>query len=219
MQKALLDTAMQLMQQGVIPSVSDVAEAAEVSRATAYRYFPSQAAMIQDAVDEALGPILDWSSDSTDAEERLADLLAFAYPRMSRYEATLRGALLLAIDQWTRRHAGTLGDEAPIVRGHRIDLLADALRPLRGRLGRTEFDKLAQSLSLIFGTEAFVVLKDIWGLGDARAREVAIWAGHALIRGALADAGRRGRNGSVRGAGGKAARDVRRRAGKTTSNN
>jgi AcrR family transcriptional regulator len=34
------------------------------SRATAYRYFPTQAAMIQDAVDEALGPILAWHSDS-----------------------------------------------------------------------------------------------------------------------------------------------------------
>ena len=39
MKRMLLDTAMQLMQRGVIPSVSDVAEAAEVSRATAYRYF------------------------------------------------------------------------------------------------------------------------------------------------------------------------------------
>src|SRR5690606_22736132 len=40
--RLMLETATALMQQGVTPSVSDVAEAAAVSRATAYRYFPSQ---------------------------------------------------------------------------------------------------------------------------------------------------------------------------------
>ena len=120
MQKIMLDTAMRLMQGGRVPSVSDVAEAAEVSRATAYRYFPSQAAMVQAAVNEALGPILEWTvATRADAEERIAELLAFAYPRMTRYEATHRAALLLALDQWARRQAGTLGDETPIVRGNR----------------------------------------------------------------------------------------------------
>ena len=35
MRKIMLDAAMRLMQAGLIPSVSDVAEAAQVSRATA----------------------------------------------------------------------------------------------------------------------------------------------------------------------------------------
>ena len=61
--RLLLDTAMTLMQAGRVPSVTDVAEAAEVSRATAYRYFPTQAALVQAAVDEALGPILAWRSE------------------------------------------------------------------------------------------------------------------------------------------------------------
>jgi len=37
MQKVMRDTAVRLMQGGHVPSVSDVAEAAEVSRATANR--------------------------------------------------------------------------------------------------------------------------------------------------------------------------------------
>lgn len=187
MKKVMLDTAMELMERGVIPSVSEVAEAAGVSRATAYRYFPSQAAMIQAAVGEALGPILDWHSDSADAEDRVTKLIAFAYPRMETYETTLRAALQLAISQWTRRQAGALGEEQPIVRGHRKALLQEALQPLAGQLGKREFDRLAQSLSLIFGTEALVVLKDIWGLDGAQSRRVAIWAGHALVRAAIAE--------------------------------
>lgn len=184
----MLDTAMGLMQRGHLPSVSDVAEAAAVSRATAYRYFPSQAAMIQATVDEALGPILDFASESDDAEERVAELIAFAYPRIEEYEATHRATLLVALDQWTRRQAGTLGDEAPVKRGHRRELLREAIAPARGRLDRKGFDRLAQSLSLIFGADALVVLKDIWGLDGEAASRVAVWAARALVRAALAEA-------------------------------
>ena len=90
MKRMLLDTAMELMQRGTIPSVSEVAEAAEVSRATAYRYYPTLASMTQDAVGEALGPILAWTSDSSNPQDRIAELLAFAYPRIEAYEATHR---------------------------------------------------------------------------------------------------------------------------------
>ena len=180
---------MRLMQAGRVPSVTDVAEAAAVSRATAYRYFPTQAALVQAAVDEALRPILDWRSDLPDAAARIEGLLAFAYPRLDEYEATLRAALLQAMDQWNRRRAGTLGDEAPIFRGNRKAVLASALAPLKSRIAPAEFDRLRQSLSLVFGTEAFVVLKDIWGLDGDHAREVALWSAHALVRAAVADAG------------------------------
>jgi AcrR family transcriptional regulator len=188
MKRHMLATAMRLMQSGVIPSVSEVAEAAEVSRATAYRYFPSQAAMIQAAVDEALGPILGWRSDSPDADRRVSELLSFAFPRMEEYEATHRAALLVALDQWTRRQAGTLGAEAPVVRGNRKGLLREAAAPLKDRVSRQAFDKLTQSLSLIFGIEAIVVLKDIWGLDGEEARRVALWAARALVRAAAAEA-------------------------------
>lgn len=182
MRRHMLATAIRLMQDGLIPSVSDVAEAAEVSRATAYRYFPSQAAMVQAVVNEALGPILAWRSDADDADRRVQELFSFAFPRLLEYEATHRAALSQALDQWTRRQAGAFGpDEAPIVRGNRRDLLQEALAPLRGKFDGQTIDKLARSLSLIFGMEAVIVLKDIWDLDDAEVRETALWAAHALV--------------------------------------
>lgn len=189
MQRTMLDAAMRLMQDGLIPSVTDVAEAAQVSRATAYRYYPTQAALIQAAVDEALGPILGWQSESSDPEQRMRELLTFAYPRMEMYEATLKAALRLALDQWARRHGGRMGEEAPMIRGHRIGLLASAAAPLKGQLDQPQFERLSQALSLIFGTEAFVVLKDIWGLDSKQAEAVALWTCHALIRSAVEEAG------------------------------
>jgi AcrR family transcriptional regulator len=189
MKRHMLSTAIRLMQDGFIPSVSDVAEAAEVSRATAYRYFPSQAAMVQAVVDEALGPILAWQSELSDADRRVTELFTFAFPRMLEYEATHRAALSQALDQWTRRQAGTLGSEARIVRGNRRGLLRDALEPLRRDVSRQTFDRLTQSLSLVFGVEAIIVLKDIYGLEDEEVRDVALWAARAMVRAATAEAG------------------------------
>ena len=59
-----------------------------------------------------------------------------------------------------------------------------------------EFDRLRQALSLVFGTEAFVVLKDIWGLDGEQARDVALWSAHALVQAAVAEAETAGRVGA-----------------------
>jgi AcrR family transcriptional regulator len=186
--RLMLETATRLMQAGVTPSVSEVAEAAEVSRATAYRYFPSQAALVQAVVNEGLGPILTWQSYSPDAERRVAELFDTAMPRIEEFEATFKAALKLSLDQWARRQAGTLDDEPAFTRGHRIDLLQEALAPLRGRLPPREFKRLAQALSLIFGVEVLIVLKDIWGLDSRGTRSVAQWAAAALVRAAIGEA-------------------------------
>ena len=186
--RLMLETAVTLMQAGHTPSVSDVAEAAEVSRATAYRYFPSQAALVHAVVDAGLGPILEWQSDSDDAETRVRDLLALSMPRIAEFEATFRAALKLSLDQWARRRAGTLGDEPPFARGHRVDVLQAAIAPLRKTLGEQKFKRLAQALSLSYGLEVLLVLQDMWGLEFDEAQEVAQWTASALVRTALADA-------------------------------
>ena len=176
------------MQAGQTPSVSDIAEAAEVSRATAYRYFPSQAALVHAVVDAGLGPILDWHSESDDAEERVRDLLSLSMPRIAEFEATFRAALKLSLEQWARRRAGTLGDEPPFARGHRVQVLQAAIAPLRETLGEAQFKRLAQALSLSYGLETLLVLQDMWGLDFDSAQDVAQWTASALVRAAITDA-------------------------------
>ena len=183
--RLMLETAIRLMQSGATPSVSEVAEAAGVSRATAYRYFPSQAALVGAVVDEALGPILTWRSGSQDPARRVSELIDTGLPRIDAFEATFKAALKLSLEQWARRRAGTLGEEPQFKRGHRIDLLKDALAPLEERLSPEKFERLAQALSLVFGIEAFTVLKDIWGLDGQETQSVAQWAASALVRAAL----------------------------------
>ncbi|WP_332687952.1 TetR/AcrR family transcriptional regulator [Devosia sp.] len=186
--RLMLDAAIALMQSGLSPSVTGVAEIAGVSRATAYRYFPSEAALVHAVVDEALGPILEWTPSHGGAGERVADLLATAIPRVEEFEATFKASLRLSLDQWAQRRAGTLGSEPLFTRGHRVDLLMNATAPLAGKLTHGQHLRVAQALSMVFGIEVLNVLKDIWGLTLEEAQGVAQWAAAALINAAEAEA-------------------------------
>lgn len=150
----LLQTALSMLEQGWFPSITELANASGVSRATAYRYFPSQAALVSTVVDESLGPVLQWQPTSTSVEARVNELLDFAYPRMEQHEGALRAALQVALHQWANERA-----------------------------------RRAQALSLLYGTEAMVVLKDIWGLDFRQFMNVIKWMSSALVRATLAQAG------------------------------
>jgi AcrR family transcriptional regulator len=206
MRAALIQAAIAISSRGIIPSITDVAEAAQVSRATAYRHFPSQSVLVQAMVIEALGPIWRWLPESDDAEERVGRLLAFGFRRMDDYEAPLRAALRLALDQWSRERAGTIGNEPRIVRGNRIRLLRLALAPLARRLPKRSFDRLVQGLAIVFGTETMVVLKDMFGLEGPQVAQVAEWVARSLVRAAIAE-----ENGRAAPARRPAARSRRRR--------
>lgn len=180
--KIMLDTAMRLSKSGKIPSVSEVAEAAQVSRATAYRYFPTQAALVQAIVYDALGPILEWESASHNARDRIADLFTFAYPRMILQETPLRASLAMALAERAQKNP------IPNFRGTRRFLIGNALKPLSKILKKSELERLSQALSIVFGIESIVVLQDVWKLEGQKAADVARWAADALMRAALAEA-------------------------------
>jgi AcrR family transcriptional regulator len=185
--RLMLTTATRMMQGGETPSVTGVAEAAGVSRATAYRCFPSQAALVGAVVDHGLGTILAWNSTSEDAEERVADLLEQSMPRIQEFESTFKAALKLSLEQWAEQQAGNASDGPPFKRGHRVELLQHAIAPLRRQLGKAQFTRLAQALSLIYGVEVLIILKDIWGLSADETKAVSVWAGRALVKTALSE--------------------------------
>lgn len=166
----MVATATEMMRRGLSPSVSEVAEEAGVSRSTAYRYFPTLADMLRAVVAEALGPILDWDDGAT-GRARVDSLFETAFPRLFEHEATFRAALRQSLEPET-------GD-ATLGRGHRRQLLKSATRDLG--LPSAQAARLNAALSLTFGVEAMVVLKDICGLDDHAARDTALWAARAMI--------------------------------------
>ena len=183
---AIMEGARKLLREGKIPSVADAAEVARVSRATAYRYFPTQSALIQEAVHTGL-------PNTWEPDRRHADLMAFA-DRVERAvaemltlthdnEAILRGVLLLSLQQWATIQAGDKIEEELVTRGRgRIPAIQAALAPYRDTLTPAALRRLTIGLSLIVGAESLVVLRDIWDLEETEAKEVARWIARTLAQ-------------------------------------
>jgi AcrR family transcriptional regulator len=184
----LLDSAMSLIRSaGHLPSVAEVAQHARVSRATAYRYFPSRAALVNAVMERSLGSVRAFSSTQSDGRERVRDLFNQTFPRFKEFEPQMRAAAQLALEQWALERAGLLQEE-PYRRGHRVRILEQALAPLASAMQPPLLRRLHLALSVVYGIEPYTVLKDIWGLGDREVERTALWMADALVDAALRQA-------------------------------
>jgi AcrR family transcriptional regulator len=183
-QRKLLASAMQLVRRGRTPSVAEVALTAGVSRATAYRYFPNRSTVIAAVVAESLGPVRSYVPRASDGRQRVRELFSQTFPRFKEFEPHMRAALQLSLEHESLERVGLLEEER-YRRGFRRGLLKRAATPLRDKLGRRRYDQLLKALSIVYGIEPYVVLKDIWGSRDREVEEIARWMVDALIDAAL----------------------------------
>ncbi|MGZ5130669.1 MAG: TetR/AcrR family transcriptional regulator [Caldimonas sp.] len=186
--RLLLDTAMALIkQEGRIPSLAEVATRSKVSRATTYRYFPSRSALVTAVVDSSLGPVRSFASSEADGRARVHELFEQTFPRFKEFEPQMRAAAQLSLEQWALERAGLL-EEEPYRRGHRVRILEHALAPLAPTLPAAVRDRLHRALSVVYGIEPYMILKDIWGLPDREVERIALWMADALVDAAQRDA-------------------------------
>lgn len=182
--KDLLQAASRLMSRGRRPSLEEVAEEALVSRATAYRYFPSvEALLVETALDLAVPAAEDlFGSDApADPVARVQRVDAAFHDMMLANEVPLRMMLIHSLQQGLRQEEG----EAPTVRqNRRSPLIEAALEPARTEFEPTALATLAKALALIIGTEAMLVFKDVLQLDEDDARRVKNWAIRALVEAA-----------------------------------
>ncbi|HEY5793061.1 MAG TPA: helix-turn-helix domain-containing protein [Chthoniobacterales bacterium] len=181
--KDLLLAARQLMTQGRKPTLEQVAKAAMVSRATAYRYFPNiDALLVEVPIDAAVGnPGEMFANDpSTDAEARVDDAEASMHQVVYENEAQLRILLANSIAHGAGR------DAPPNRQGRRLALIEAALATSRRRFREEDYETLCSALAMIFGPESMIVFRDVIRADERTARRVKSWAVRALVRAALA---------------------------------
>ena len=182
--RRLLDEAVALVRRGRIPSVAEVAQSAGVSRATAYRYFPSRSKLVSAVIAEALGPVRRAVPQGGDAKARLHELLDRTYSRFHDYEPHMRAALQLALEHQSLEAAGLL-EEEPFRRGQRTEILATTIGPLKQKLSKRTYDRLLRALAVVYGIEPMIILKDICGSSDRETEAVVRWMMDALVDAAL----------------------------------
>lgn len=160
------------------PTVDEAAEAAAVSRATAYRYFPNQTALLI-----ATHPEIDTASMLPDAPGddpavRL-DLVVERFVALTlESEAEQRMMLRLSLDAGSAR-------ELPIRKGRAIGWFQDALAPLEPELGKAGTRRLAIAVRSAVGIESLVWLTDIAGLSREEAARQLRWSAKAILAHAL----------------------------------
>lgn len=185
--RLLIETAMRLFDNDIFPSVTDVAQHAQLSRATAYRYFPTQSALVSAVMAEIISPIKNWQPTEQDAGGRINELLGFAFPRMLKHEGTLRAALHLSLSQWAQSEPA-VPDKEKLVRGNRKAILAQVIEPLKKEMPAPLVERVMRSLSLVYGSEIFLVMKDIWGCDNDELQDIGKWIAKAILRQAREDA-------------------------------
>jgi len=185
--RLLLAEAMKLVKGGRVPSVAEVAVKSGVSRATAYRYFESRSKLISAVIGEGLAPVRTTQTAEVAGPQRLRELFEKTFPLFKENERHMRAALILALEHEGLERAGLLEEEV-FRRGHRREILRRTAAPLAADLGAAGYDRLLKALSLIYGIEIYVVLKDIWGASDREVEGLARWMLDAIVTAALRDA-------------------------------
>jgi AcrR family transcriptional regulator len=189
---ALVEAARGLIRAGAPPTVAEAAERARVSRATAYRYFPTPEALMIEAgnITPATQPVeeLVQALQGDDPEARLLSVLDRFIPIVFAEEASMRAALRTYQDTWLASRAR--GERAlPVREGRRMRWLATALEPAQGRLSKAQMRRLNCALALVLSPDAMVVLKDVCRIqSDAEGIAVLRWAASALLHAGLSEA-------------------------------
>jgi AcrR family transcriptional regulator len=180
--EALIAAARELVARGETPTVEAAAEAASISRATAYRYFRSQAALLVAAHPETGAQTLLPADAPADAATRL-DIVIDTFTRsLLENESQQRTMLRLSLETDSARRG-----DLPLRQGRGIKWIGEALAPLENTMPDTERHRLVLAVRSATGIEALVWLTDVAGLSSDEAIAVMRWSAQALLRSALSD--------------------------------
>lgn len=177
---ALLQAARELLARGGTPSIVEIADHADISRATAYRYFSTPEAITQEALLDAIAVDIGGVAPNDPTADPVAEI----------------DALLLRVLDMVRRHESlfrsyiaTVVRDGPTRGARRVTWIGAALEPVRDRLSPETWRRLIHGLSLVMGIEGVIVLKDVCALPPDAVDDVARWTARTLIEGALREAG------------------------------
>ena len=192
--EAVIAAARAQMAVGTTPTVEQAADAAGVSRATAYRYFPNQRIMLVAAYPEIEALSLLGADPPDDVAARLDRVVDEVTRMLIDKEPELRTMLRLSLEADEDQRQNLL-----LRQGRVIGWLEEALQPLRRSVSKAELRRLVYAIRCAVGIEALVWLCDVAGLSRREAVEVMRWSASGLLRAALADVDAKGSRRKRRG--------------------
>jgi AcrR family transcriptional regulator len=182
---AIVQAAAELSRTGREVTMPEVARAALVSEATAYRYFPDLVSLLREAIGgqlPAAGEGLAAVADSDDPVERIAAATEF----LLRHVLDRQGVVRALIAATLIRPA-----QAAARPGLRFGLIDDALSPLEETVAAAArpaaLTQLKRDLAVVVSAEALFSLTDLYGLDPEDAIASIVHTATTLTRAALRD--------------------------------
>lgn len=165
---------------GGAPTVEQAAAAASVSRTTAYRYFPSQQALLVAAHPETHTSTLLPPDVGDDPEVRLRVAVQAFNQLIVESEQQQRTMLRLSLDERTEM------SELPLRKGRAVGWFEDALSVLQPGLSPDEVRRVAIAVRSVAGIETLVWLVDVAGYTRTQACATMEWSALSVLRRAMA---------------------------------
>jgi AcrR family transcriptional regulator len=179
---ALVAAARDLIARGnASPTVADAAEAASISRTTAYRYFPTQKSLLLAAHPEVVATSMLPPGVSDDPAERLEAAVRGFLAMVRETEAQQRTMLRLSLEPAPEAR------DLPLRQGRAIGWFGEALEPLTARLGDDGVRRIAVAVRAVAGIESLVWLTDVAGMSGDEAVDQMVWSAIAVLRRAVAE--------------------------------
>ncbi|MFJ4786215.1 TetR/AcrR family transcriptional regulator [Streptomyces sp. NPDC088794] len=196
--RALVDAAVELVREGRPVTVADAAHKAQVSVATAYRYFSNPQDLLRETQTVARGfeALADLPDDPA---ERLDLVVSRTADLQLGDEAVWRAVLRAALERWTDPAAdpgtgagpNTDTEAVPTRNRLRFDLTRAALEPLADTLPPDLHRRLTMAATMVYGVEALVSTRDVCGLDPEESKDVMRWAARALLEAVQREAAER----------------------------
>jgi AcrR family transcriptional regulator len=185
--RAIVAAAARLIEEGTLPSTAEVAEAALVSPATAYRYFPDNLSLLSAALQDASGLAARFEPDFDEQGDPLARVETAAtsfLERVAARERLVRAVMALSLMRSVDDTTSTR--EAASARpGFRREWIDQAVRPLEKQIPPAGMRRLKLALGVVLGPESLIALKDVMGADAEEAVETCRWMATSLTLAAL----------------------------------
>jgi AcrR family transcriptional regulator len=182
--QALIEAAIALRDEGQQPTVAQVAERAKVSRATAYRYFPTVEALISETAADRDMPPLERIWRPGDDPVKGMGLAANALNKLLiEDEIGLHVMERSFMTVWLENES-----HEPLRPGRRLSYIEPIVDSMKDVLAPKARKRLKQALSIVMGTEALIAVRDVSGASTEESLDASAWAARALVRQALAEA-------------------------------
>lgn len=173
-----------LLRRGEVPTIPSVAQEANVSRGTVYRFFPSQHSLLAETLRsvsvtlEELRAHFEQAPGAENPEVRLRIVCTTVYQAFAKNEPAFRAFLRYSLEE------SDIPSSERRVKG-RFMWIDAALEPVASLLSQERHALLRIQLAALLGVEPFIVYRDICGLSNDAAASTATETAISLLRCAL----------------------------------